>query len=100
MGRNDDQAASLSICATPCVMALYGGTTGIQANDLVDPKILRDQGAALRELLTVAGQLADDEHLLALAFSLTEQIVAVDRSLAAILLPAGEAGRAQAVAVS
>jgi acyl-CoA dehydrogenase len=44
------------------ILAIYEGTTGIQANDLVGRKILRDQGAAARaaiaEMEAVAQRLA------------------------------------------
>jgi hypothetical protein len=49
------------------ITAIYEGTTGIQANDLVGRKILRDQGAALGsyldEVLATAEQLEGDAAL-------------------------------------
>ena len=35
------------------ITAIYEGTTGIQANDLLGRKLLRDKGAALRDMLEV-----------------------------------------------
>jgi acyl-CoA dehydrogenase len=35
------------------ITAIYEGTTGIQANDLLGRKLLRDKGAALRDMLDV-----------------------------------------------
>ncbi|WP_430681833.1 hypothetical protein [Mesorhizobium australafricanum] len=33
------------------ILTIYEGTTGIQANDLVGRKIMRDGGASINELL-------------------------------------------------
>ena len=42
------------------ITAIYEGTTGIQANDLLGRKLLRDQGAAMRSLLDeIAHELSD-----------------------------------------
>jgi 3-(methylthio)propanoyl-CoA dehydrogenase len=38
------------------ITAIYEGTTGIQANDLLGRKLARDQGAAMRNLLEEIGQ--------------------------------------------
>ncbi|MGE5548568.1 MAG: acyl-CoA dehydrogenase [Solirubrobacterales bacterium] len=42
------------------ITTIYEGTTGIQANDLVFRKILRDEGAAIRETLDNIDRLAKD----------------------------------------
>lgn len=41
------------------ITAIYEGTTGIQANDLVGRKVLRDQGAALGTLVAEIGEIID-----------------------------------------
>jgi alkylation response protein AidB-like acyl-CoA dehydrogenase len=43
------------------ITTIYEGTTGIQANDLVGRKLLRDGGAALRDLLS---EMRDDSGVL------------------------------------
>ncbi len=53
------------------ITTIYEGTTGIQANDLIGRKILRDGGQALRDLIgdiqaTVDGLDAADERLTAI----------------------------------
>ncbi len=49
------------------ITSIYEGTNGIQANDLVGRKVLRDQGAALgaylEEILATADQLAADGEM-------------------------------------
>jgi hypothetical protein len=42
------------------ITTIYEGTTAIQANDLVNRKILRDQGATLRQTLAEAAGLAEE----------------------------------------
>ncbi|MGK2914650.1 MAG: acyl-CoA dehydrogenase [Porticoccaceae bacterium] len=61
------------------VMAIYEGTNGIQAMDLVGRKLLRDQGEAARELLadlqgTVA--LCREQHLDAIADAVAQALAA------------------------
>ncbi|MBD3896775.1 acyl-CoA dehydrogenase [Halomonas sp. ML-15] len=66
------------------VTTIFEGTTGIQANDLLGRKILRDEGATLRELIAdmrnTATQLADHQHLGDLAESLSEQATLLDET--------------------
>ncbi|MDW7748732.1 acyl-CoA dehydrogenase [Halomonas sp.] len=58
------------------IITIYEGTTGIQANDLLGRKILREKGATLRELLddmrTVAQAAREDSRLAELAEGLEE----------------------------
>ncbi len=44
------------------IMAIYEGTNGIQAMDLVGRKLLRDQGGAARELLADAREVVELSH--------------------------------------
>ena len=71
------------------IITIYEGTTGIQANDLVGRKILRENGATLRELIIdmrgVAGELAAADGMQPLAGRLAEDIDALERSLDWIL---------------
>ena len=41
------------------ITTIYEGTSGIQAGDLVGRKMIRDEGAALRELLREMGETSD-----------------------------------------
>ena len=41
------------------ITTIYEGTSGIQAGDLVGRKVIRDEGAALRELLQEMGETSD-----------------------------------------
>jgi alkylation response protein AidB-like acyl-CoA dehydrogenase len=56
------------------ITAIYEGTNGIQANDLVDRKVLRDQGAALasylEEIMVTVEQIKATETLNHLALQL------------------------------
>jgi len=67
------------------IITIYEGTTGIQANDLIGRKILRENGTTLRELIDdmrgVAGQLAATDGMQLLAERLIEDIAALERAL-------------------
>ena len=67
------------------IITIYEGTTGIQANDLVGRKLLRENGATLRELIIemrgVAKELAAVENLKSLAGRFEEDIAALERAL-------------------
>ena len=71
------------------IITIYEGTTGIQANDLVGRKVLRENGATLRELIvemrSVARELAAAEGLQSLALRLEEDVAALERTLDWIL---------------
>ncbi|MBI5899767.1 MAG: acyl-CoA dehydrogenase [Rhodocyclales bacterium] len=71
------------------IITIYEGTTGIQANDLVGRKLLRENGATLRELIAemrgVAAELAAAEGMQAMAARLDEDIAALERTLDWIL---------------
>ena len=60
------------------ISSIYEGTTGIQANDLVGRKVLRDQGAALgayiEEMLTTADRIAAEETLAPIASTLRDAV--------------------------
>ncbi|MFY0992928.1 acyl-CoA dehydrogenase [Halomonas sp. C05BenzN] len=59
------------------IITIYEGTTGIQANDLLGRKILREEGATLRELISdirvTTAQLGGHERLGDLAKALDDQ---------------------------
>jgi acyl-CoA dehydrogenase len=64
------------------IITIYEGTTGIQANDLIGRKILRENGATLRELIadlsaTVLA-LREDAELADIADALAEHIDALE----------------------
>jgi 3-(methylthio)propanoyl-CoA dehydrogenase len=67
------------------IITIYEGTTGIQANELVGRKILREDGATLRELIAemrgVCGELDAAEELKPLAVRFGEDIAALERAL-------------------
>ncbi len=71
------------------IITIYEGTTGIQANDLVGRKVLRENGATLRELIIemrgVAAELAVAEGMQSMAVRLDEDIAALERALDWIL---------------
>jgi acyl-CoA dehydrogenase len=71
------------------IITIYEGTTGIQANDLVGRKVLRENGATLRELIVemrgVAAELAAAEGMRSMAVRLDEDIAALERALDWIL---------------
>jgi hypothetical protein len=60
------------------IITIYEGTTGIQANDLVGRKVLRENGATLRELIIdmrgVAAELVGGGNLASLGTRLEEDI--------------------------
>lgn len=66
------------------VITIYEGTTGIQANDLLGRKILREDAATLRELISdireTAARLGDHERLGDLAEALREQALLLDET--------------------
>ncbi|WP_416139365.1 acyl-CoA dehydrogenase [Halomonas sp. HK25] len=66
------------------IMTIYEGTTGIQANDLLGRKILREEGATLRELISdireTATQLDGHERLNDLAEPLRDQATLLDET--------------------
>ncbi|MFW3615796.1 acyl-CoA dehydrogenase [Billgrantia antri] len=67
------------------VITIYEGTTGIQANDLLGRKILREDGATLRELIgdirETAVRLRAHERLGDLAGALDDQATLLDESV-------------------
>jgi alkylation response protein AidB-like acyl-CoA dehydrogenase len=68
------------------ITTIYEGTTGIQANDLVGRKTLRDGGAAFGELLkemraTVAELKSGDEPLASVGVALAQSVDDLDRSV-------------------
>ncbi|RTL58189.1 MAG: acyl-CoA dehydrogenase [Rhodocyclaceae bacterium] len=67
------------------IITIYEGTTGIQANDLVGRKILRENGATLREVLVdiraVAAELRADSELAALGAVLEADASDLEASL-------------------
>ncbi|MBI5792074.1 MAG: acyl-CoA dehydrogenase [Rhodocyclales bacterium] len=71
------------------IITIYEGTTGIQANDLVGRKVLRENGATLRELIVemrgIAAELAATASLGAMSVRLEEDIAALERALDWIL---------------
>jgi alkylation response protein AidB-like acyl-CoA dehydrogenase len=79
------------------ITPIYEGTTGIQANDLVGRKILRDGGQAALELIAAMSQLraqlslSHNAHLAALARSLECAIQSLDQAVRFVL----ERGREQ-----
>ncbi len=71
------------------IITIYEGTTGIQANDLVGRKLLRENGATLRELIAemrgVVAELNAADGMQALAVRLAEDIAALESALDWIL---------------
>ncbi|MCF8200183.1 MAG: acyl-CoA dehydrogenase [Sulfuritalea sp.] len=71
------------------IITIYEGTTGIQANDLVGRKILRENGVTLRELIIdirdTVEQLAKADGLQPMATRLEEDVAALERALEWIL---------------
>jgi acyl-CoA dehydrogenase len=66
------------------IITIYEGTTGIQANDLVGRKLLREEGATLRELIVdIRGDIAPLEQvgLQWLARRLADDGAALERAL-------------------
>jgi len=64
------------------IITIYEGTTGIQANDLISRKILRDNGTTLRELITelreTVAVLRDDEDLYQVGNALSNAVDALE----------------------
>jgi len=71
------------------IITIYEGTTGIQANDLIGRKILREQGATLRELIVeirqVAAELCAVNTLASLGQQLDDDVATLERTLDWIL---------------
>jgi acyl-CoA dehydrogenase len=71
------------------IITIYEGTTGIQANDLIGRKVLRENGATLRELIIemrgVAVELSAVDDLRSLGRRLVEDIAALEQALDWIL---------------
>jgi acyl-CoA dehydrogenase len=71
------------------IITIYEGTTGIQANDLIGRKVLRENGATLRELIAemrgVVAELNAADGMQALAVRLAEDIAALESALDWIL---------------
>lgn len=71
------------------VITIYEGTTGIQANDLVGRKILREGGESLRLLIAemrgVAGELASRVELAVLGPALARDLDTLEQTLEWIL---------------
>jgi acyl-CoA dehydrogenase len=71
------------------IITIYEGTTGIQANDLIGRKVLRENGATLRELIIemrgVAAELSAVDDLRSLGQRLEEDIAALEQALDWIL---------------
>ena len=66
------------------IITIYEGTTGIQANDLIGRKILRENGATLRELIAEMRGVAGDLNgggLADLGARLTEDVAALERAV-------------------
>jgi acyl-CoA dehydrogenase len=67
------------------IITIYEGTTGIQANDLVGRKVLRENGATLRELIADmradAGRLIADATLRDIGTRLNVHLDALERAL-------------------
>ncbi len=73
------------------IVPIYEGTTGIQANDLIGRKLMRDGGAAfgllIQEMTADVTRLFDskDERLVALGIRLREQVSRLDSAAGCIL---------------
>ena len=73
------------------ILAIYEGTTGIQANDLIGRKILRDQGAsayaAIAEMLGVVKSLetADGDDFAAIRAGLRDAVTLLEQAIAWVL---------------
>jgi 3-(methylsulfanyl)propanoyl-CoA dehydrogenase len=86
------------------ISSIYEGTTGIQANDLLNRKLSRDQGAALNSLLAEATHeleavQSQDQVVLGAKTAAIEALAATRRS-AGIVLKAMMSAPADAYAVS
>ena len=73
------------------ILTIYEGTTGIQANDLISRKILRDQGAAARaviaEMRDVSARLASaaGDDFAAIRTGLNDAIALLEKTIAWVL---------------
>ena len=73
------------------ILTIYEGTTGIQANDLIGRKILRDQGAAARaviaEMRDVSARLASaaGDDFAAIRTGLNDAIALLEKTIAWVL---------------
>ncbi|MCE8035491.1 acyl-CoA dehydrogenase [Billgrantia tianxiuensis] len=85
------------------VITIYEGTTGIQANDLLGRKILREDAATLRELIAdirqTAGRLDGHEHLNDLAQPLHDQATLLDGTVDWLLAHQADTAKLYAGAV-
>ncbi|AWI81448.1 acyl-CoA dehydrogenase [Parazoarcus communis] len=67
------------------IITIYEGTTGIQANDLVGRKILRERGATLSELIAdirgTVSQLEEDGELASIGAGLAVQLDSLEQTL-------------------
>lgn len=87
------------------ITSIYEGTTAIQANDLVNRKILRDKGATARAVLAEVAALADelrgasDAALAAIGQSLSEGANAATQAVEWLLVSAADPRLAAAAGV-
>jgi len=76
------------------IITIYEGTTGIQANDLIGRKVLRERGATLRQLIgdmrATARDLSGTTSLQALGTALGADLDELDKTLDWILDQGGE----------
>ena len=83
------------------IITIYEGTTGIQANDLIGRKILRENGATLRELIVdlraIVAELRADEALAGIGDALDTEIAALE-SAAGWILANGKSALADVLA--
>jgi alkylation response protein AidB-like acyl-CoA dehydrogenase len=86
------------------ISSIYEGTTGIQANDLLNRKLSRDQGAALNSLLAEATQelesVETNEASVRSAKAAAIEALATTRRSGAVVLQAMMSAPADAYAVS
>ena len=86
------------------ITTIYEGTTAIQANDLVNRKILRDQGVTAQNALDDVDKFArdlankNDDALRSIASALTQGVDAARRSVAWLVAAAAEDPRLPAAA--
>ena len=86
------------------ITPIYEGTTAIQANDLVNRKILRDQGAVARQVLAEVGRnaatlrQAADGTLAAIGAAMAEAESAASQSVAWLLTAGAQDPRLPAAA--
>ncbi|MDR3441299.1 acyl-CoA dehydrogenase [Telmatospirillum sp.] len=86
------------------ITTIYEGTTAIQANDLINRKILRDEGKTLRQVLTEVAALAvdleqrNDPLLKDIGAALTQAANDAEQATAWLLATAGQEPRQAAAA--